>query len=232
MSIEQKLNKKNKLLLNELRSDFQIDFESKDINYCEVFSKNGHSIIYYNPMLGDDESIAHELLHVQLKRCNYIIGNHIYLSCQSHKKLGKVFSKFLCDYIENCFDHYKMYPTYIEMGYSPAKFLTNGLDEKCSLNDIKILKLSFLGKYKSKSIDKYIGYLISIYADHVDNNYAEHLKLLKEKESSLFEIVTTFWNKWKDFDIEKIDPIFNSDIDLAESFISDMEEWIENKKIK
>jgi hypothetical protein len=118
------------------------------------------------------------------------------------------------------------------MGYSPAKFLTNGLEEKCSLSDIKTLNLRFLGKYKSKSVDRFIGYLISIYADHIDNDYGEHLKLLKDKESDLFELVTAFWNKWKDFDIENIDPIFNSDIELAESFITDMENWVENKKIK
>jgi Zn-dependent peptidase ImmA (M78 family) len=92
MSIEQKLNKKNKLLLADLRIDFQIDFESKDINYCEVFTKNGYSTIYYNPKIVDDESIAHELLHIQLKRYDYVIGNYIYSSCQNHKKLGKVFS--------------------------------------------------------------------------------------------------------------------------------------------
>lgn len=72
-----------------------------------------------------------------------------------------------------------MYPEFIEMGYSPEKFLLNGLDEKCSLYDIKSLNLSFLKTYKAKSIEMYIGFLISIYADHIDNNYNEHLRLLK-----------------------------------------------------
>jgi hypothetical protein len=232
MTIEQSLDYKNQLLLADLRKDFQIDFEPKEINYCEVFSKNRHSTIYYNPKHVDNDSIAHELLHIKLDRYNYSIGNHIYLSCQNNKKLGKVFCKFLCDYIGNCLDHFKMYPSYIEMGYKPENFLINGLDEKCSLNDIKLLNLSFLGMYIAKSIDRYIGYLISIYADHVSNDYREHLRLLEQKDSNLFDIISRFWNKWKVFDIENIDPIYNSDIDLAESFISDMELWIENKKIK
>jgi len=118
------------------------------------------------------------------------------------------------------------------MGYSPQGFLTNGLDEKCSLQDIKSLSLSFLKTYKSKSIELYIGYLISIYADHIDNNYNEHLKLLQEKESNLFEIISRFWNKWKVFDITNIDAIYNSDLELADSFISDMKDWIKQKKIK
>jgi hypothetical protein len=108
----------------------------------------------------------------------------------------------------------------------------NGLEEKCSIRDIKTLHLKFLKKYKSKSIDKYIGYLISIYADHVENEYTEHLELLKSKEPELFEIVTDFWNDWMKFDIENIDPIYNSDIDLAEKFIVSMENWIEHKSIK
>ncbi len=189
MNIEQKLDIENTLLLADLRKDFQIEFEPKDINYCEVFSKNGHSTIYYNPEIFDNESIAHELLHIKLEKYTYVIGNHIYLSCQNHKKLGKIFSKFLCDYIENCFDHFKMYPNYIDMGYSPEGFLINGLDEKCSLQDILLLNLNFLGRYKSKSINRYIGYLISIYADHVNNDYKEHLKRLKDKEPELFVIV-------------------------------------------
>jgi hypothetical protein len=118
------------------------------------------------------------------------------------------------------------------MGYSPQGFLTNGLEEKCSLQNLKTLNLSFLKIYKAKSIELYIGYLISIYADHIDNNYNQHLKLLKEKDSDLFDLISRFWSKWKEFDITNIDAIYNSDIELADSFVTDMEEWIRHKKTK
>lgn len=232
MSIKYILDKKTSDLLFELRADSEIDFVEKNINFCEVFTQNGKSTISYNPKIVDTESIAHELLHIWLNKFNYVIGNYIYLVFESDRKLSKIFNKCLCDYIENCFDHYKMYPKYSEMGYSPDKFLMNGLAEKCSINDIKKLHLKFLGKYKSDSINKFIGYLISIYADHIDNNYDEHLELLKTKESELFSIVTNFWNKWLVFDIENIDIIYNSDRELVESFMTDMENWIEYKNIK
>jgi hypothetical protein len=227
-----KLNRVNESLLADLRNDFEIEFEKRNISYCEVFSRNGKSTIYYNPNLVENESIAHELLHIKLDRYTYVIGNHIYLSCQHHPKLGKVFSKFLCDYIENCFDHCKMYEAYLDMGYSAEKFLLNGLDEKCSIKDIKSLNLFRWGRYKANSINRYNGYLISIYADHVDNDYQKHLKLLKEKDSELFGIVTSFWGNLQAFDITNIDPVYNSEIDLSESFIFDMEKWSESKKIK
>ncbi len=232
MNIEKTLDKKTSEFLSELRKEFKIDFQEKDINYCEVYTQHGNSTICYNPNIVDNESITHELLHIWLNKYNYMIGNHIYLSFQSDFKLSKVFNKFLCDYIENCFDHYKMYPKYIEMGYSPEKFIMNGLEKKCSIDNIKKLHLTFLSKYKPDSINRFIGYLISIYADHIDNIYDEHLELLEKKENELFRIVTDFWNKWTEFDIENIDPIYNSDIDLAESFMTEIEQWIEFKKVK
>ena len=67
---------------------------------------------------------------------------------------------------------------------------------------IKSINLKFLGTYNSNSINRYIGNLISIYADHVDNDYTEHLKLLREKDDSLFSIITDFWNSESDYKYE------------------------------
>lgn len=232
MIIHSILDKNALQLLAELRLNNQIDFEEKNINCCELFTLRGKSIIYYNPEIVDTESIAHELLHIWLKKFNYVLGNHIYLTFKSDWNLSKIFTKFLCDYIENCCDHYKMYPKFKAMGYDDEKFLINGLAEKCSITDIKKLHLKFLGKYVPDSVNKFIGYLISIYADHADNNYDKHLMLLESKEPELFKIVTKFWDKWKVFDIENIDPVYNSDIELVNSFLIDIEDWIRNKKIK
>ncbi|MEH6764918.1 MAG: hypothetical protein V7655_10495 [Aequorivita antarctica] len=232
MDIHSILDKNTTNLLDELSSDFQINFEEKNINYCELFTQNKKATIYYNPEIIDTEMIAHELLHLWLNKFNYVLGNHIYLIFKSDWKLSKIFNKFLCDYIENCFDHFKMYPKFKAMGYSDEKFLMNGLAEKCSIADIKKLHLKFLGKYKADSINNFIGYLISIYADHIENDYDEHLELLKTKEPELFKIITDFWNKWVSFDIENIDSIYNSDIELVNSFMTDIENWITNKKLK
>ncbi len=218
-------------LLEELQKDFEISFETKNINYCEVFQKNNIATIYYNPEHIDTSTIAHELLHIWLTKFNYSIGNHIFLSTKSDKKLSKVLNKFLCDYITNCCDHYKMYPKFIEMGFSPDEFLKDSLEPKASFKDVKRLKLKFWGIYNSKAINVYIGSLFSILADHVENDYTQHFLYLKKLDYDLYSIISDFWNKWKIFDIKNIDAIYNSDLDLANSFIDNMTEWVKTKKI-
>jgi hypothetical protein len=232
MKIEVLLDENTTTLLLDLRKEFQIEFVERNSFDCEVFSKDKKSIIYYNPNNFTNASIAHELLHVWLKQFNYVIGNHLYLQCFEHLILKKIFSKRLCDYIGNCFDHLKMYPKYLEMGYSPELFLIDGLKEKCSIDDIRRLHLGVYNNYKSSSIDLFIGYLISILADHASNDYSTHIKLMKIKEPDLTLIIDNFWKNWVQFNIATIDPIYNSDLELVDNFIGEMKEWIKGKRIK
>ena len=218
-------------LLEDLKKDFSISFETKNIEYCEVFQKNKTATIYYNPEIVDTESIAHELLHIWLNRFNYSIGNHLFLLTRGEEKLSKILNKFLCDHITNCCDHFKMYPKYISMGYSPSKFLTNSLAPKAYLEDVKEINLHISGCYNSNSINQFIGHLISILADHVDNDYAEYHIILQNKDIELYKIVTDFWNKWAKFDIENID-IFNSDLELTESLMAELLIWSKHKEIQ
>ncbi len=230
--IPKDIDKKTLELLNDLKTDFDISFEVRDIDYCEVFQKSKTATIYYNPKIVNSESIAHELLHIWLNRFNYSIGNHIFLCTQSDRKLSKFLNKFLCDYIGNCCDHYKMYPKYLEMGYSPKDFIKDGLELKTSVTDIKKIRLKFIGIYNSQSINLFIGCLFSILADHIKaNDYAEHHKYLMDKDLALYNIVCDFWKKWEAFDIENIDPIYNSDLELTDNFIDGLTDWANGKSI-
>jgi hypothetical protein len=230
--IQQIIDQPTTELMAELQEDFDISFEPWDMSYNEVFTQNKKAVINYNPKAIKTETIAHELLHLWLKKFNYFSSNHIYLSFQNDEKLSKVFTKFLCDFIGNYMDHYKMYPKYLSMGYKPEYFIQEGLNSKCSLSQINFFFLKTFGVYNSKSVNLYIGCLFSIYADHVENDYAKHLTKLKKKDSELFNIVTNFWNSWKKFDIKNIDPINNSDYELIENFIFDIREWASDKKIR
>lgn len=226
------LDEATSLLLEDLNKVFDISFEQKNIDYCVVVQKNNMATIYYNPKNVNTESIVHELLHIWLKKFNYSIGNHLFLCTQSDKKLNKFLYKFLCDYIGNCCDHLKMYPKYLEMGYSPKEFLKNGLELKTSLGHLKKIRLKFLGIYSGHSINLFIGCLISILADHIkENDYTEHLIYLKKKDLALYEIIVNFWEKWKVFNIHNIDPIYNSDLELISILIDELTVWVNNKII-
>ena len=219
-------------LLTEINKDFHVSFTEWNKEYAEVFTQNNIAEIFYNPKNIKTESIAHELLHIWLKKFNYFSSTHIFLSFENDEKLSKVFTKYLCDFIGNYMDHYKMYPKYLEMGYTAENFIKEGVNSKCSLFLIKTLSVKTFRIYNSKAINLYIGCLLSIYADHVENDYSNHLRKLKEKDMVLFDIVTEFWKSWEKFDIENIDPITNSDFELIENFIYNIRAWAYNKKIR
>lgn len=229
--IQQIIDQPTTELMTELKEEFIISFEPWNKGYCEVFIQNNVAEIFYNPKNIKTESIAHELLHIWLKKFNYFSSTRIFQSFENDEKLSKIFTKFLCDFILNYMDHYKMYPKYLEMGYTAENFIKEGVNSKCSLSQINFLFLKPFGVYKAASVNLYIGSLFSIYADHVENDYSKHLVKLKKKDSELFNIITNFWEDWKKFDIENIDPINNSDFELIESFIFNIREWASNKKI-
>ena len=225
------IDSKTLYLLEDLRKDFTISFEVKNINYCEVFIKNKTAIVYYNPKIIDTEAITHELLHIWFNRFNCNLGNCIFLSTRSNVKLSGILTKFLCDHIANCCEHYKMYPKYIEMGYQPSKFMMNSLAPKASLQDLKEINLSFLWRYNSSAINMFIGCLISILADHVHNDYTKHHLILERKNRRLYKIITDFWQRWLDFDVNNIESTFNWRSELTDDLINELGIWSKSKRI-
>lgn len=69
------------------------DFQQKEINYCEVFTQRKKSIIYYNPKIVDNESIAYELLHIWLKKLTMSLEIifSISTSSKAEKNIHKIF---------------------------------------------------------------------------------------------------------------------------------------------
>lgn len=229
-NVETKLDANNTRLLAELRDKYMVVFVDSKERYCSVFHKNDTSTIFVNPKFFSNSSIAHELLHTWFKTYDLHSSNGIYLSSQEHTKLRKIFDKRLCDHIGNCQEHLKIFPKFIEMGYSPKDFL-DSKGFQCDIISIKKLKVQRQGIYSAKDINRYIGYLISIYADHLPNEYSEHLNLLEQMDSELFKIVTDFWESWKNLDIEEQDIMLRNDFEVFYDFTTSMELWSENKSV-
>jgi hypothetical protein len=225
------LDNKTELLLTELQNTFNISFEVWNKNYAEVFTQNNNAVISFNPKKVTAACVAHELLHVWLNQYEYLSGNYLRMSFLETPFLSEVFDKRLCDHIGNCMDHNKMYPKFREMGYSPESFIQNGGKSQCSISDVRSIFLKVNGKYSPAGVNSFIGHLISILADHCDNDYDKQLTMLQKRDQELFNVVTDFWQEWEAFDIEKIDAINNSDFDLMDRFRSNLESWCETKGI-
>lgn len=231
LNIEKDFNPINKELFNQLDEEgYSIDFDDWDEPNMGIWSKKKSIIIYFGTGKNTQSGLTHELLHVKMKSFGYISGNYLQLALNSNSNLNLIFDSQLCQHIDNCMDHIKMYPFFIEYGYKPKEFLDNGNKRLSSVRDLKKINLKREKQINYKDVNSYIGNLISILSDHLDNNYSKHLKILKEKDEPLFNIVSKFWGNWKAFDITNIDPIYNSDIELMDNFIDEMEVWIKSKK--
>lgn len=227
---EEKLDEQNKQLVSEIRNKMSVKFEAFNKPYFENYSINDSVIIYVNPKIFKNSSVAHELLHAWFRGLGLHGSNMIYLSARERPKFSVVFDKKLCDHIGNCMDHYKIYPKFLEMGYAPEDFLSSkGM--QCDINSIRKLRVQNNGVYSAKHLNNYIGYLISIYADHLPNDYSQHLAQMQSVEPELFDIVTEFWKAWKNVDIENSDPITRMDFEAINDFIMNMENWMESRSI-
>ncbi len=159
--------------------------------------------IYYNPKLIDNESIAHELLHIKMEKHHFFIGNHIYLSAQHNKKLKRIFSKKLCDFIENLFEHNKIFPAYIKLGYEPESFLQDGTKLKCAIKDAK-----FLNKHIQKS--SLSGKLINLY---IGKNYVfviagkNHICVVTPFRKQITKINNEFYKLDSEMELPVVDTV-------------------------
>ena len=227
---EEHLDEQNKLLLEQIREKYSVNFELSNKPYFENYSINNNITIYINPRIYNNSSLAHELLHAWFRSLGLHGSNMIYLSACENKKMSKIFDKKLCDHIGNCMDHCKIFPKFVSMGYDSNDFLSSkGL--QCDIKDVKKLRLVSNHIYSAIHLNNYIGYLISILADHLPNNYSEHIDILKNIEPDLYNIVLSFWEDWLNVDITDSNHITRTDFETINGFILNIESWILNKSI-
>lgn len=231
-AILDKLDKHVNTLYLELCKDWNISFQEWDKDYCEVFRKDKNATIYYNIHEFSNETIAHELLHIQQKKYGYMSSNHFWFYFQEHEFFKDVFTKYLCDFIGNYMEHNKMFLTYLEMGYAPEKFVQSGGDLLADLDVLSRINLEKNGTLLAYMTETYIGNLLAILADPIEKNYAKHLQTLQEADPELYEIGVNFWGKWVNFEVEKRDVFSNNEMDIYDQFTDDLEDWYDTKTTK
>lgn len=210
--------------LGKLSKDHTIIFEVWDEDFAEVVNLSHVNTITYNPKTVDSAIIAHELLHIWLLQFKYTSSKRIFILAREIPKLSSVYSKELCDHIGNCMDHIKMFPQFLKMGFKPKDFIDKKGGLMSNLDEIKALKEYFNSPTLAIAVDIYIGNMVSILADHISNDYSEHLKTLKEIDESLFDITLNFWNRWEEYDINSFDKNFET-ASMMLYYVEEMSEW-------
>lgn len=229
-NVEKRLNAQNADLLLDLRKTIPVKFKRTKKPYFEVSVINNRASIFVNPKIFNNSHVAHELLHVWFARLGLHGSNLIYLRAKEKPIFAAVFDRFLCDHIGNCMAHNKIYPMFLEMGYAPEDFLISS-DMQCDIDRVRCLCIQRNGIYSAIQVNCYIGYLISIYADHLPHDYSQHLKLLYNFEPELFDMVSGFWRAWKDVDVTNPSPLTRDEFSAINGFINDFEEWATNKPL-
>ncbi len=178
---------------------------------------------------------THELLHIYLRVKNIFVGGHLKGLVLGDNELFKIFNYKLLEHIGNCLDHIKMFPEFVKLGYGENEFIMDYHIKKINegeLIDIKkyyFINFAFFWKiYNGKAINYYIGKYFSIKACPNKNfNYNLELNELKNIDKQLFQILESFLEDWRDFNITIDD--YHS---FTHEFVLKIKAWIKPKYIK
>lgn len=224
------IDEKTSALLNKVQGTVNILFVEKDIDDCQFILENESAIIYFNSQKTNAPSIACEVLRIWLAQLDFDIGKHLYVSTRGHHKLTKFLIHSLCDHINDCCCHFKLYTHFLEMGYRTEDFTCNTLPPVMKFHELKRMKPAFFGVYKTQTVQKIIKTLFTILATQKEEGeYNVHLLLIQQKLSGLYDIIIDFWQQWKAFDVAHIDTIYNSDLELTEKLAQKLEDWADDK---
>ena len=176
------------------------------------------------------ESFTHELLHLHLKSKGVLIQQDLNASILPYDNISKIFSIPLIEHINNCLEHNKMLPKYLELGYDNSKFISDYSEIKITKKYIEKLKESFKvnGKYYREAFDVFIGKFFAMKSDNnPKHRYYEFYVQLKKIDPTLYKLLSDFWEDWLDYDINNPEDTYN---DILEYFIDDLIAWAENKE--
>lgn len=175
MNLQQLLDKKIKPLYDFVNSHYPVKLKQgvgttwgANIQFRkQKFS----SLITWTPTKHPKPSLVHELLHIK----NQILGYKrikLGLALDDHILKGENgYLKIVCEAIDNEFQHHKMYPEYISLGFKPEQFYND--------DDIRAEKqlTDYLQKDNTNFIYLSVQYLTLIApGGHISENKKQELK--------------------------------------------------------
>jgi hypothetical protein len=232
--IDKLVDSRNLTLWEDLNSRFSINIIETTNKFDSCYSINRDVQISINPITSSAASFTHELLHVWLRDLDVFVGASFTSTLKSNKKLRKIFSDKLIDQMGDWFDHVKIFPKYLELGFEQELFLSDNNLNKFTEEEAKAIKkrYSFLGIINAKAVDLYIGKFFSAKADiSSGHEYLNQFHILKDLDRNLYYALEQVWNKWLEVDIFSTD-IFKPSYHDVTFLLSDvLEKWIDSKRI-
>jgi hypothetical protein len=232
--IDRLIDSRNLTLWEDLNSKFSISIIETTNKFESCYSINKDVQIFINPITSSAASFTHELLHIWLRDLDVFIGASFTITLKSNEKLRRIFSDKLIDQMGDWFDHVKIFPKYLELGFEQELFLSDNNLNKFTEEEANAIKLSysFLGIINAKSVDLYIGKFFSAKADiSSEHEYLNQFQILNNLDGNLYCALEQVWNKWLEVDIFSTD-IFKPSYHDVTFLLSDvLEKWIEGKRI-
>lgn len=227
------IDSRNQKLWDDINSNFLVTVEASSNNEYSCYCQSDN-VTFYVPA-GDinSDSMTHEMLHVYLRMKEVYIGPNLTLTLSGSRILSKIFTPVLLEHISNSLDHIKMLPIYLNLGYRREKFLLDYGENKCTEKELSDIRRYYKqGKqYDSNAINLFIGKYFAVVSDPNDSlDYSKALVQLRKVDEQLFNILKTYENSWRGYDIDNSD-VFNSYRDITDSFYQMLKKWMTNKTI-
>ncbi|GAB3202204.1 hypothetical protein ABID22_003819 [Pontibacter aydingkolensis] len=227
------VDERNQKLWNEIDQKLNVKLSPSLNDEYSCYSQGQDIIFYIDENNFCKDSFTHEMLHVYLRLHGLFIGAGLKNTIIQSRILSNVFSSGLIEHLGNCFDHIKMLPMYIDMGFNREKFILDYNTHKCTTSEIQLLKREYKkgNRINSKAADFYIGKYFAIKADPNDSfDYTSQLLDLKKIDPLLYgalEATVKHWEMVKVKDRTILDDDYHQ---VLLNFYTQMKAWLSKSK--
>jgi hypothetical protein len=236
VNIDSFLDNRNKELWVELTGQLRIDVEYHSHSWYAGFSQNDTHIVYVPiGITPDPAGFTHELLHIDLRRRELELPAGIKFLIWGKPSISMCFSDDLVEHMINCFNHIKMLPYFLELGYDRSGFIYDFTENKFTDVEVQSIIANYYNKatdvYNSIAIDYYIAkYIAAKACPNTSFNYSKNFQLLNNLDPKLFLVLEKFYNDWLTYDKNKVSIIIDPH-SIASDFVDNMDKWSNGKVI-
>lgn len=233
LSVTPFLDHRNQDLWDQVNATFTIAIEHHNESSYGFYKINNQVTMHVPRSQPCQASFSHELLHLWMDLKDVSVSCTLSSTFKTDRLLKLLFKPELGDHLGNCADHYKMLPLYLQMGFEKERFLADYHNHKCSEIELSLIE----GWYNNSDFgsrqyatEQYLAKYFAIKAcPNPAFNYDAPLLRLNVVDNVLFNILESFWDKLREFDMVKSDPVFNSYRSFSYPFTEELKQHLVTK---